>query len=82
MTVFHQLPDEPQVGDILLYKMRPEELPTNPEWIWHGLIKHVLVEMFHDSQPRYYIVQSVEHPDCEEWIYPSQITGCEKQPVT
>lgn len=78
MTVFRLFEDEPCVGDTLLYKMRLEDLPTDPDRIWHGLIKHVLVEISDHSRPHYYIVQSIEHPDCDEWVYPVQYVGYEK----
>lgn len=74
--------NEAHIGDILLYKMRLEDLPTNPAQIWYGCIKHILVEISDSSQPRYYIVQSLEHPDCEEWVYPQQVIGHEASQPT
>lgn len=79
MTRLHPSPKEPHAGDILRYKMRLEDQPTCPEQIWHGIIKHVLVEVYQHSQPRYYLVHSIEHPDCEdELVYPSQVVGYEQ----
>jgi hypothetical protein len=79
MTLLRQLPNELQVGSILLYTLRAEDLPTHPEKIWHGLIKHILVDIADSSQPRYYLVQSIEYPDCEELVHPTQVTSNERQ---
>lgn len=75
--LFYQSPHEPHVGDILLYRLRSEDLPKNPAQIWHGLIKHIWVDIADRAQARYYVVQSIEHPDCEELIYPTQVAGYE-----
>lgn len=78
MTLFHPLFNEPQIGDILLYKLRAEALPTHPEQIWRGLIKHILIDMSDRTQPRYYLVQSTTYPDCDELVYPLQVVSYER----
>lgn len=78
MTQIRSLADEPRVGDILLYKMRLEDYPNDPNQIWHGVIKLVLMSVGDRHQSRYYLVYSVEHPDCEEFVYPSQYVGYQK----
>lgn len=72
-------PEEPREGDMLTYRLRPEDRPVNVGQQFHGVIKHILVEVYRQSQPKYYIVHSVEHPDCEdELVYPSQVVGYER----
>lgn len=79
MTLLPQLPNELQVGSILRYRLRSEDFPKDPTQIWHGLIKHILVDITDCAQPRYYLVQSIEHPDCSELVYPTQVTSDEIQ---
>lgn len=81
MTLFRPLFNEPQIGDTLLYKLRAEDLPKDPAKIWHGVVKLILVDILDRTQPRYYIVQSLEHPGCEELVYPVQYIGYQPKPL-
>lgn len=70
--------DEAQIGDTLIYLLRSEEQPINPQQRWHGTIKRISIDMGAHAQQRYYLVQSREYPDCDELIYPEQVVGFER----
>lgn len=75
MTQIRSLADEPQKGNVLLYKLRLEDRPTQPNEIHHGIIKRIFIEIGDKHQHKWYLVQSIEHPDYEELVYPHQVTG-------
>lgn len=79
----HKIIENAKVGDTLIYKLRPDQLPLFAEQPHHGIIKVILVDIHDRSQARYYIVQSIEcsvHGNIEiEIVYPSQVMGF--QPV-
>jgi hypothetical protein len=61
------------VGDIVVYKMRPEDLPVNPDKEWRGKILRI-----HLDEPRLLdclYVESLEEGEngATEIVYPRQI---------
>jgi hypothetical protein len=61
------------IGDIIVYKMRPENLPVNPDKEWRGKILHI-----HLDEPRlldHLCVESLEEGETglTELVYPQQI---------
>ena len=69
---------EANVGDTLLYHLRQQDNLVQPEKIWHGRIVDILISIKDQAQKRYYVVQSREYPDCDEVVYPEQVTGFER----
>jgi hypothetical protein len=66
------------IGDIIVYKMRPENLPVNPEKEWRGKILRI-----HLDEPRLLdrlYVESLEEGETglTEIVYPQQIIRKEK----
>ena len=41
---------EAQIGDTLIYVLRPEERPTNSAQRWRGTVKRILIDM--DNRPQ------------------------------
>ncbi|HEU5383414.1 MAG TPA: hypothetical protein VFV38_49060 [Ktedonobacteraceae bacterium] len=67
----------PEVGHTLLYRLRPDQLPTKPEEVWNGCIKQILVNIHDRQRRRYYVVTSLK-PGYEgepELVYPEQVVG-------
>lgn len=67
-----------RVGDIVVYKMRPEDLPVNPDKEWRGKILRI-----HLDEPRlldFLFVESLEEGEdgLTEIVYPQQIIRKEK----
>lgn len=75
LKVFRSLPHEPHVGNILLYQLRSEEIPTSEGQLFRGVIKTILVDMQSREQLRYYLVAPDDHPEYEELVYPQQVRG-------
>lgn len=67
-----------RVGDIVVYKMRPEDLPVNPDKEWRGKILRIYFD-----EPRlldFLFVESLEEGEdgLTEIVYPQQIIRKEK----
>ncbi|HEU0000883.1 MAG TPA: hypothetical protein VFQ36_08300 [Ktedonobacteraceae bacterium] len=67
-----------RVGDIVVYKMRPEDLPVNPDKEWRGKILRITLD-----EPRlldFLFVESLEEGESglTEIVYPQQIIRKEK----
>jgi len=63
-----------QAGVVIAYRLRPSDRPTNPQRLWHGIIK--------DVYTRACWVCLIE-PGCEgldEMIFFEQIVGIEGEP--
>ena len=73
MPVDKQFLTKANIGDIVVYKMRPEDLPVNPDKEWRGKILRV-----HLDEPRlvdFLYVESLEEGETglTEIVYPHQI---------
>ncbi len=73
MPVDKQFLTKVNIGDIVVYKMRPEDLPVNPDKEWRGKILRV-----HLDEPRlvdFLYVESLEEGETglTEIVYPRQI---------
>ncbi len=73
MPVDKQFLTKVNIGDIVVYKMRPEDLPVNPDKEWRGKILRV-----HLDEPRlvdFLYVESLEEGETRltEIVYPHQI---------
>ena len=73
MPVDKQFLTKVNIGDIVVYKMRPEDLPVNPDKEWRGKILRV-----HLDEPRLIdclYVESLEEGETglTEIVYPHQI---------
>ncbi len=42
----YRLPTEAQVGDVIAYRLRPADRPTNPQRLWHGEVENVYTEAY------------------------------------
>ena len=67
------------IGDIVVYKMRPENLPVNPDKEWRGSILRI-----HLDEPRLVdclYVESLEEGESgfTEIVYPQQIVRKERR---
>jgi len=67
-----------RIGDIVVYKMRPEDLPVNPDKEWRGKVLRIYLD-----EPRLLDclrVESLEEGEAglTEIVYPQQIIGKEK----
>ena len=62
-------------GDTLIYLLRPQDNPTQPERLWHGRILEIVMDT--SASPRFYRVQSLEYSDCDEEVYPEQVVAVE-----
>ena len=68
-----------RVGDIVVYKMQPKDLPVNPDKEWRGKILRIYLD-----EPRlldFLFVESLEEGETgmTEIVYLSQIVRKEKQ---
>lgn len=36
---------KPRVNDTLIYKLRVDQNPADPEKKWHGIIQHILIDI-------------------------------------
>ena len=73
MPVDKQFLTKVNIGDIVVYKMRPEDLPVNPDKEWRGKILRV-----HLDEPRlldFLYVENLEEGETglTEIVYPHQI---------
>ncbi len=73
MPVDKQFLTKANIGDIVVYKMRPEDLPVNPDKEWRGKILRV-----HLDEPRlldFLYVENLEEGETglTEIVYPHQI---------
>ena len=68
-----------QVDDTLIYKERPDQKPMNPEDLWHGIVKVILVDVADKHQERYYIVHSIEWLGEVQIVFPSQAVSFESK---
>jgi hypothetical protein len=60
-----------QVGVVIIYRMRLSDRPTNPQRLWHGIVK--------DVYPGAYLVRLTEpgYEGLEEIIFFEQIVSIE-----
>lgn len=79
-----QLHDNTQIGDILLYKLRAYDQPTQPDRIWRGRVLAILTDC---RNKRDYFVECLEPEmrfllpvERQELIYSSQVYGFEPAP--
>ena len=75
----HHLQTKPshnaQIGDILKYRLRASDHPTDPEKIWRGTIVYILTDRYNS---RVYVVESLNFPeDGLEVVYAGQVVGYE-----
>lgn len=74
----HRLPyDNAQPGDILIYKLRSSQRPTNKDMQWLGKVQSIHHTTYNKHS---YFVESLEFPGDCEMIYPAQIVGYISQP--
>lgn len=78
-TRIHRQPhDNAKIGDILLYKLKPYDLPLEPDRLWRGKILLILTDR---RNKRDYFVESLDMPpDYADWekqemVYNSQVYG-------
>ena len=69
-----------KVGDVVVYKMRPQDLPVDPDREWRGKILRIYLDV-----PRlldFLYVESLEDGETglTEIVYPQQIIRKEKSP--
>ncbi len=72
---------EAHVGDILIYKLRKDQLPVDAHQTHHGTITHILVDIQDSAQKRYYIVLSIDCLGYMEIVLPEQVVGFEPREV-
>ncbi|MGH2496451.1 MAG: hypothetical protein ACRDIV_17265 [Ktedonobacteraceae bacterium] len=80
MPVDKQFLSTVRVGDIVVYKMQPKDLPVNPDKEWRGKILRSYLD-----EPRlldFLYVESLEEGESgmAEIVYLSQIVRKEEQP--
>jgi hypothetical protein len=71
MIAMHDL----RIGDTIFYKLRPQDLPTDPDKLWKGRVRSVIVD-----SPRYVdsLVVDILEPGFEddtEIVYPEQLVS-------
>lgn len=79
MTIHTLLDKEATLGDILVYRLRDDQLPDHPQQLWRGVIKMVLTSIYDKTQQRYYLVTSLEagYEGDRELVYPQQVVDVE-----
>lgn len=68
------------VGDILAYKLRPNQYPTVPDALWYGRILHTIprspVSLGHIKPcPQRFWVECLDYSPCQEMVLATQIAG-------
>lgn len=66
--------DDAQIGDTLIYKLRPSQQPGDPDKLWHGRILEFSTP---PGRQRVYYVDSLEFPGSSEIVYSSQAVDYE-----
>ena len=74
-TPFHRLihrklHGSAQIGDTLIYKLRPSAQPRDSDRLWRGKIKHILTDCYNK---RDYFVESLDYPGTHELVYSGQV---------
>lgn len=66
-----------RIGNVLVYKLRPDQYPDDPEELWCGKIEMVLVDINDSSQRHYYLITSIKagYDGERELVYPDQIVN-------
>lgn len=68
-----------KIGDIIAYRLSPTDQPTDPNQLWHGIVKLVYTNPL--RRVTGYLVESQEYPDCDENVSISQVMSIERKQV-
>lgn len=75
MSVCKHPGKEARIGNVLVYKLRPDQYPEDPDELWCGKIEMILVDINDKDQRYYYLITSIQagYNGERELVYPDQV---------